>query len=347
MEVYVGMDVHRKRSQVAVLDARGVQVLNRNLPNDPAELLTVLGGLASGTPVAFEAAYGWGWLVELLEDLGLEPHLVHPTRCKAIASARLKNDKVDARTLAHLLRTDLLPEAWIAPQHVRDQRALLRHRVALVQLATTARNRVHAVLADRGLRVEQRLWSASGRAWLAALDLPPVQRTLVDDWLALIDALDPMVARLERELRARAKPDPRVTALMAMPGIGWITAMTLVAEIGDISRFATARKLCAWAGLIPAVRNSDRTVRHGHITKQGSSAVRWVLCEAAQRARTQPPFARFYAECARRRGSHIAIVAVARKLLARCFHILKEVDATAISIGEGHPAGCARESACA
>jgi Transposase len=118
MEVYVGMDVHRKRSQVAVLDARGTQLLNRNLPNDPAELVTVLGGLASGTPVAFEAAYGWGWLVELLEDLGLEPHLVHPTRCKAIASPKLKHDKVDARTLAHLL-----PEAWIAPQHIRDQRA--------------------------------------------------------------------------------------------------------------------------------------------------------------------------------------------------------------------------------
>jgi transposase len=220
MEVYVGMDVHRKRSQVAVLDARGTQLLNRNLPNDPAELVTVLGGLASGTWVAFEAAYGWGWLVELLEDLGLEPHLVHPTRCKAIASARLKNDKVDARTLAHLLRTDLLPEAWIAPQHVRDQRALLRHRVALVQLATTARNRVHAVLADRGLRVEQRLWSASGRAWLAALELPPVQRTLVDDWLALIDALDPMVARLERELRAHAKPDPASPRSWPCPASG-------------------------------------------------------------------------------------------------------------------------------
>jgi hypothetical protein len=108
-----------------------------------------------------------------------------------------------------------------------------------------------------------------------------------------------------------------------------------------------ARKLCARAGLIPAVRNSDRTVRHGHITKQGSSAARWVLCEAAQRARTQPPFARFYAECAARRGKQIATVAVARKLLARCSHLLKEVDATAISIGEGHPAGCARDVACA
>jgi transposase len=115
MSIYVGMDVHRKRSQVALVDEHGVQLANRNLPNDPAELVSILGALEPGTPVAFEAAYGWGWLVDLLEDLELEPHLVHPSRCKAIASARLKNDKVDAHTLARLLRADLLPEAWIAP----------------------------------------------------------------------------------------------------------------------------------------------------------------------------------------------------------------------------------------
>ena len=96
MTVYVGMDVHRKRSQVAIVDAAGVPQRNRNLANDPAKLVPVLGALPPGTPVAFEAAYGWGWLVELLEELELEPHLVHPSRCKAIASARLKNDKVDA-----------------------------------------------------------------------------------------------------------------------------------------------------------------------------------------------------------------------------------------------------------
>ncbi len=138
MSVYVGMDVHRKRSQVAILDQTGDVQRNRDVPNDPAELLPILGGLPAGTPVAFEAAYGWGWLVELLEGLELEPHLVHPSRCKAIASARLKNDKVDARTLAQLLRADLLPEAWIAPQPVRDLRALLRHRVSLVRLSTAA-----------------------------------------------------------------------------------------------------------------------------------------------------------------------------------------------------------------
>jgi transposase len=344
MRVYVGMDVHRKRSQVALVDEHGGQLLNRNLANDSAELTSLLGHLEAGTPVAFEAAYGWGWLAELLEELELEPHLVHPSRCKAIASARLKDDRVDACTLAQLLRAELLPEAWIAPQAVRDQRGLLRHRTALVRMATALKCRVHAILADRGVGVTEPLWGPAGRARLAELDLPTVQRTVVTDCLALVDAISPLVARLERDLLARTRSDPRVQALQALPGIGPITAMTLVAEIGDISRFPTARKLCAWAGLTPSVRNSDRKVRHGHITKMGSPWVRFVLQGAAQRAKTRPPFASFYAKTAARRGKHIATVAVARKLLARCFHVLTELETTA---GEGQAAGCARPIACA
>jgi transposase len=339
MRVYVGMDVHRKRSQVALVDEHGSQLLNRNLPNDSAELTSILGRLEPGTPVAFEAAYGWGWLAELLHALELEPHLVHPSRCKAIASARLKDDRVDARTLAQLLRAELLPEAWIAPQAVRDQRGLLRHRAALVQMATALKCRVHAILADRGVSVEEPLWGPTGRIVLAELALPAAQRAIVTDCLALIDAISPLVARLERDLLTRTRPDPRVQALQALPGIGPITAMTLVAEIGDIGRFPTARKLCAWAGLTPAVRNSDRKVRHGHITKMGSPWVRFVLQEAAQRAKTRPPFASFYAKTAARRGTHIATVAVARKLLGRCFHVLTELQTTT---GEGQAAGCAR-----
>jgi transposase len=140
------------------------------------------------------------------------------------------------------------------------------------------------------------------------------------------DALAIPVARLEEEIDALAKPDPRVQALMALPGIGKLTAMTLLAEIGDISRFPTARKLCAWAGLTPQVRNSDRTVRHGHITKQGSPWVRWVLQEAAQTAKRHPMFADIYGQLAHRRGRNIATVAIARRLLARCFHILRQLE---------------------
>src|SRR5256885_1865826 len=150
MSVYVGIDVHRKGSQVAVVDEGGGVRVNRNVPNGGEPVLQVIGELPVGTPVAFEAAFGWGWLVELLEDYGYAPHLVHPLRCKAIASARLKNDKVDAAILAQLLRANLLPEAWIAPPPVRQLRALLRHRVALVRLRTLLRNRIHAVLAEHG-----------------------------------------------------------------------------------------------------------------------------------------------------------------------------------------------------
>ena len=270
MSVYVGIDVHRKRSQVAVVTADGKVQVNRNVPNGVEPILKVIGDLPTGTPVAFEAAYGWGWLVELLEDYGFDPHLVHPLLCKAIASARLNNDKVDAAILAQLLRADLLPEAWIAPPQVRQLRVLLRHRVSLVRLGTQLRNRIHAVVADHGHDRPDRRWTGAygtgpGRQWLAELPLPTVSRQVITDSLAFIDALAPTIDRLDREIHARAKADPRVKVLTALPGVGEFTAMVLLAEIGDISRFRNARALASWAGLTPTVRGSDLTVRHGHI----------------------------------------------------------------------------------
>jgi Transposase IS116/IS110/IS902 family len=136
----------------------------------------------------------------------------------------------------------------------------------------------------------------TGRAWLAGLELPATPRAIIQDCCGLLDALAIPIGRLEGEIAGLAKPDPRVQALMALPGIGKLTAMTLVAEIGDIGRFPTARKLRAWAGLTPQVRNSDRTVRHGHITKQGSPWVRWILQEAAQTAKRHPMFADTYGQ---------------------------------------------------
>jgi len=209
MTVYVGNDVHRKRSQIAVLDAAGDEQRNRNVPNGPVQLVPILGVLAPGTPVAFEAAYGWGWLVELLEELELEPHLVHPSRCKAIASARLKNDKVDAATLAQLLRAELLPEAWIAPPEIRDLRALLRHRASLVRLATGLKNRVHAVLADRGISARSSLWTTPGRAWLTALELPPTPRAIIEDCCGVLDTLATPIARLDREIGRAGQARPQ------------------------------------------------------------------------------------------------------------------------------------------
>jgi transposase len=328
MSVYVGIDVHRKRSQVAVVTGDGKVQLNKNTVNGTEPLLRLIGDLPAGTPVAFEAAFGWSWLAELLEDYGFEAHLVHPLRCKAIASARLKNDKVDAATLAQLLRADLLPEAWLAPAEVRQLRALLRHRASLVRLGTQQRNRIHAVVADFGYDRAGSYLSGPGRGWLAGLELPAISREIVADCLAVIDGLAPVTGRIDGELRLHAKADPRVKVLTTLPGVGQFTALVMLAEIGDITRFGSARKLASWAGLTPTVRGSDRTVRHGHISKQGPAWLRWVLNQAAQTAKRSPEFAASYATIAKRRGKKIATIAIARKLLTRAWHLLADMEAT-------------------
>ena len=256
MSACVGIDVHRKRSQLAVIDARGEVLANRNVPNGAEPILGVIGGLPPGTPTAFEAAFGTGssWS-------GCGP-------CCATGST----------------------PCWPAT-------------------AT-------AVPPGAG--------GGPGREWLASLELPAASREVVDDDLALTGALEVPIDRLDCEIRQRARSDPRVKILTQLPGVGPFTALVLLAEIGDITRFASARKLASWAGLTPTVRGSDRVAHYGHISKQGSAHLRWVLCEAAQTAKRSPEFADTFQAIARRRGKKIATTAVARKLLTRAWHLLTD-----------------------
>ena len=238
-----------------------------------------------------------------------------------------EEDKVGAAILAQLLRANLLPGAWIAPAKVRQHRALLRHRISLVGLGTRQRNRIHAVAADHGYDRSAGYRAGPGRGWLAGLDLPATSREIVTGCLAVIDGLAPVIDRIDGELHARAKADPRVKVLATLPGVGEFTALVMLAQIGDIARFGSARKLASRAGLTPAVRGPDLTVRHGHIPEQGSAWLRRALNQAAQTARRSPDFAAAYAAFARRRGNKIATIAIARKLLTRAWHLLSELEA--------------------
>jgi transposase len=206
-----------------------------------------------------------------------------------------------------------------------------RHGDGLVRLGTQLRNRIHAVTADHGYDRAASDWTGPGRGWLAELDLPPVSREIVTDCLAFIDALVPQIDRLDGELRRHARADPRVKALTALPGVGQFTALVIVAEVGDITRFPNARKLASWAGLTPTVRCSDLSVRHGHISKQGSAWLRWVLNQAAQTAKRSPEFSATYAAIAKRRGKKIATIAISRKLLTRAYHLLAAAQAAQIT----------------
>jgi transposase len=184
--VYVGIDLHRKRSHVAVVEEDGSQRLSRRLANDPEVFRGLLAELGEDARFALEATYGWEWLAELLEDEGRELHLAHPLRTKAIASARVKTDAVDARTLAHLLRADLLPEAYIAPRELRDLRDLLRQRVVLTHMRSALKNRVHALIARQGVqRAHADLFGTGGRRFLDELELRPDPRARLENAAAV------------------------------------------------------------------------------------------------------------------------------------------------------------------
>jgi transposase len=281
----VGIDLHRSRSRVAVLDDRGEVLLSRRIVNDPQTFLELLGEIDGECRVALEATYGWEWLADVLQDAGYELHLAHPLRTKAIASARVKTDAVDAKTLAHLLRADLLPEAYIAPRELRALRDLLRHRVALTRMRAALKQRIGAILAKHGIqRPYSDMFGPAATRFLTELELPDAAGRRLTSTLALIGDFTREIDLTTREIDQRAEEDPYVEVLCQIRGVGRYIAMLVIAEVGDVTRFHSARRLCSWAGMTPTVRSSDLRTRLGHISHQGSPALRWALVEAAQHA---------------------------------------------------------------
>jgi transposase len=337
---WVGIDLHRRRSFVTAIDEQGEVSLRRRIANDREAFLELLGG-PEGTHVALEATYGWEWLADLLEDAGYELHLAHPLRTRAIAAARVKTDAVDATTLAQLLRAGLLPEAYIAPRELRDVRELLRHRVTLVAMRSAIKNRVHAILAKHGvIHQHADLFGKAGRQFLATVELRPAPRERLHSLLMLLDDFDREIDVAAKEIDRQAKADERVKLLCRIHGIGRYTAMLIIAEIGDVRRFPTARHLCAWAGHTPTVRSSDGKARLGNISRQGSSILRWAVVEAATHVATGGgPLRDRFERIAKRRGRKVARVAVARQILTLCYYGLRDGEIRSLKAsrsGEPH-----------
>ncbi|MHB8513140.1 MAG: IS110 family RNA-guided transposase [Actinomycetota bacterium] len=325
--LYVGVDLHRKQSHVAVLDEEGEQLASRRVAgSEPEEFFRIFGEFEPERfEVAFEATYGWGWFADMLSDAGITAHMAHPLACKAIASARVKNDAVDAKTLAHLLRTNLLPKAWIAPPEVREARRLVRSRASLQRIASRCKCQVHAILADYRVSLPMAdTFGKAGRLALAHVELPPIPDERVRTLLRLIDAVGLEVTSAERAMRVLFKDDPAIKRLLPIPGIGFLTAATIATEVGDLPRFPTADRLCSWAGLTPSEHSSAESTRRGHITKQGSRWMRWALVESAAGPTLRyQDLKRFHDRIARRRGRKIARVALARRLTQLCFYAMR------------------------
>jgi transposase len=324
--VYVGVDLHKQISQVAVLTPEG-DVKQHRLKNEVGAVQQFFAALPSPARVAIEASGTWWWLVDLLEQLGHQPVLSHPKQTKAIAAARLKNDRVDAARLALLLRGDLLPTVWIPPVSLREARELLRHRVSLVGVRTGIKNQLQALLARRNLQPSSsaKWMTVRGQRELAALPLPPIPSTIREDCRGLLRLLDEQIRQVDQELVRRWGQDSRVHHLRSIPGIGVFIAMLLVLELGDIHRFPSAKHVASYAGLVPRVSDSGERVRRGHISKEGNRLLRWALVLAATQAARRPgPLRAWYRTVAHRKGKKVARVALARRLAEIVYQVWKE-----------------------
>ncbi len=321
---YVSIDLHRRRSVIVRMTKEGEKLETVRIANDPLGFASELAKAGPDPEVVLEATYGWYWLVDLLQVNGASEHLAHPSGLNW-ENRRVKNDELDAIELADRLRMGRLPEAWIAPPVVRELRELVRYRAKLVALRSGLKTQVHAVMAKQGILPELvDMFGPGGQRLLDAMPLDHAYAVRVESLRDLIEIYDREVAMLEGEIARWLAGDRGYAAIQAIDGVGPTMATIFVAEIGDVSRFGSADRLCCWAGLTPRHRESDTKVVRGRITKMGSTLVRWAAIEAVARYRGGAPIRDAYQRIADRRGRKIARVAAARKLLTLVYYGLRD-----------------------
>jgi transposase len=323
--IHVGVDLHQRFCYCTAVKASGAMIAQRSVPNEAESLRRFLRSLPGPAQVVVEACGFWPAFRSAIESEVAQLIMVHPQRVKAIAAARLKNDRVDSATLAHLSRCDLLPEAWMADEPTRQLRLQVRLRVTLGRQRSRLKNQLQGVLHQEGFRKPVTdLFGKAGRQWLAELWLSPAARLVVDTYLPLIDELNRQIAGQERQLASLAAMDPQARWLQTIPGIGAYSAMVILAEVGEIGRFASKRSLASYAGLVPRVRESAGKRSYGGITRAGSETLRWIMLQVAQVAvRNSPGAARYYERLKRRKRPQVAKVALARKLLCAAWAMLR------------------------
>jgi len=322
--MYIGLDVHKRRNQACVMDKSGMIVQERSFLNTKEELDEFLESLPEDSQIVIEACSVWQPVFEEIEEKGFDVHLAHPSKVKLIAEARVKTDRIDAKVLADLLRTNMLPEAYIAPEHIRKLRTIVRHRYSLVRLRTSVKHRVHSILHRVGITIElSNIFGETGMQFLKDVPLKPQYRFAMNHYLELIEHINQCIEETNTYIDTQARTIPEVQMLKSIPGIGTYSALLIYAEIGDVSRFSTYRQLCSYAGITASVYQSGESIRYGHITKQGNTLLRWILLQAVFKVAVHSPgMQRFHKRLLIRKGKKVAKIALARKLLVYIYVML-------------------------
>jgi transposase len=317
---YVGIDLHKLDLVVAVEDSQAPVGRPTRIPCQEEGRIAEFFENIRPFRAVIEASTSYRWLYDLLSPMG-EVVLAHPLKLRAIVSARAKTDKLDSALLARLLRGGLIPRAYVAPERYQVLRDLTRARARLSYQATSAKNQVHAQLGRANLHAPfANVFCKRGKAWLEGLDLGHAGELVRDELLRRLEHYHRELEELDKELEKLAETFPEVRALADLYGLGLYSQLLIVAEIADPERFSDARQVGAYAGLTARVHQSGGHCYRGHISKQGSRWLRWILVQAAMKlVRRDAKLRNFYTRIRKRSGSKVARVAAARKLAEICW----------------------------
>lgn len=318
---YAGLDIHRKFIYATVLDDKGSIINQGRFSTTETAFNEFLGFLpCNQVKIVIESCGIWEDFYDLLTCKGYFVCLANPLQVKAIASAKIKNDKVDSETLARLLKADLIPESYVPPKEVRELRHLVRHRHILVKHRTKLKNNIHTILRKKNIKAPFKdLFTKKGVDYLLQMCNDDI-----NTFLKIMESVDNEISAVDKKLESIETLSKSVKLLQTMPGIGRYAAQVVMSEISDISRFQSAKKLCNYAGIIPSQHQSGGNDYRGGITKQGSKKLRWILVQCAHIAVSKRgKLQTFYYKLSRRKPKCKALIAVARKMLTIQWYMLK------------------------
>ena len=329
-DYHIGVDYHKAYTHLVVQDSGGKVLRSGKVKNDPRSLGNFLAPYLENSHAVMEASRNWTVMYDWLDELCDDVVLAHPLKVKAIADAKIKTDKIDATILAHLLRADLIPESYVPCEAARELRQALRERIFYVRLRTMVKNRVVTIFdrypeQTRALREMSDLFGKIGRGQLALLSVSTIDREHIDRALAFIDDINQRIRESEKTIRRFSTDNADVKRLKTMPGVGEFFARLIAAEIDDVSRFRSAKKLAAYAGLVPSTYASGGKCWNGRIIKAGNKWLRWAFVEASIPAMRAEPALKFdYERLKATKGANRAKVVVARKLLTIAYQMLRD-----------------------
>ncbi len=325
---YLGVDAHKRYVVICVVDEYG-KVRGFKKLYSREDIVNFVRSIKDDCKAVVEAGRCWGTIYDLLERIEnvKEVVLANPLHVKLIAQSQKKTDKIDAHTLAQLLRVNLIPNVYVPPQETRLLKYLLRHRCFLVWQRTTIKNRIHVIIDRNHVSPPPvtNLFGKYGMEFLKNVKLPDSERYLLDRHLELLNILNKEIEKTERKIYKFLLKNKTTKLLMSVPGIGKFFAALIQLEIHDIRRFPSPRNLFSYAGLVPSTYASGGKIYHGRLIKCCNKWLRWAFIEAAHSAiRSSPYFKNYYSIMRAKKGSSTAIIATARKLAKAVYYVLKD-----------------------